>query len=330
MNSISHSLTGGSNVAFFMILSEYFMGKNISWDRCLSRFISLLVPFLFWNFIVSFEYDSVPYMHVSEYLCRLVGYQSLFVPDFNPLGVQVSIGQPFSTPTWFLRDLLLCFLATPILIKFRTFLIPFIVLAFCMNWPIVINSINATLSPFVLAEFSLGLYLSRYDIGKVKEFFERNEKSLIQIWLLLTGLFFATGLNNYFFCVQSHTDWSIFQRWSDLGVFKIDWYFIGYTPALLLAGSFFILFMGFLLNKYCNKSGFLTKLSGASFLIFILHYPIFNLTPDWIWKKSFILCIVGIIAVIGVISCFYLLISKYAPRLLPYLANVRNFPKRQS
>ena len=95
-----------------MILSEYFMGKNISWDRCLSRFISLLVPFLFWNFIVSFEYDSVPYMHVSEYLCRLVGYQSLFVPDFNPLGVQVSIGQPFSTPTWFLRDLLLCFLAT--------------------------------------------------------------------------------------------------------------------------------------------------------------------------------------------------------------------------
>lgn len=114
------------------------------------------------------------------------------------------------------------------------------------------------------------------------------------------------------------------------GRFKIDWYFVGYTPALLLAGSFFILFMGFLLNKYCNKSGFLTKLSGASFLIFILHYPIFNLTPDWIWKKSFILCIVGIMAVIGVISCFYLLISKYAPRLLPYLANVRNFPKRQS
>jgi len=118
----------------------------------------------------------------------------------------------------------------------------------------VINSINATLSPFVLAEFSLGLYLSRYDIGKVKEFFERNEKSLIQIWLLLTGLFFATGLNNYFFCVQSHTDWSIFQRWSDLGVFKIDWYFIGYTPALLLAGSFFI--HGFSIEQILQQEWF--------------------------------------------------------------------------
>lgn len=324
VKSLSASLTVYSNVAFFMILSGYFIGKNVAWNKCLSRFISLLIPFLIWNFIVSFEYAEVPYLNVSEFLCRLVGYQSLFIPGFNPLGVDVGIGQPFSTPTWFLRDLLLCFLLTPLLFKCRMFLIPLIVLAFCMEWPVTVNSINSTLSPFVVAEFSLGLLLSRFDIKKVKYFFEKNERLISGVLILLAGAFFLIGVNNYLASVQSQPDWPIFLRLSSFGLFDVKWHMVEQTYPVLLVGSFLILFAGFLLDKYCNRQAWLTNVSRASFLIFILHYPLYNLIPVQIFKASLFSCFLGIALVIGVIIGFYLLLNRYLPCLLPYLANVHS------
>lgn len=327
---LASSLTMGGNVAFFMILAGYFMGKNVKWEKCLTRFIALLIPFLIWNFVVSFEYAEVPYMRASEYFCRLVGYKSLFIPSFNPFGVETNFGQPFSSPTWFLRDLLLCTLLAPLLIRIRLVFIPFIIMAFCLQWSVMLFSIDSTLSPLVLAEFGLGLCLSRYDVNHMKSFFERNEKSMLVVWIFLMGLSLLIGFNNYFSNVQNHAEWSINQYWHAVGVFNIHWNRLDLSPASFLVGAFFILFMGFLLDKYCNKRGLLTKLSGASFLLFVLHYPLLKLIPTELWKSSLIVIVCGIAVVIGGIIAFYLFLCRYLPWTLPYLANVRSYHKTKS
>lgn len=73
-------------VAFFLILAGYFMGRNNSWGKAVKRFVTLLIPFLFWNVIISFFYpgkEEIMNMGVLEYLCNLVGFRSFFTPDLT-------------------------------------------------------------------------------------------------------------------------------------------------------------------------------------------------------------------------------------------------------
>ena len=147
------------SVAFFLILAGYFMGRNNSWNKAFKRGYTLLIPFLFWNVVISFLHPEIMNMELPEYLCNLAGFRSLFTPDFTPLSINGLQGEPFSPPTWFLRDIILCSLISPILLKLKYPVFVLILICFGTDWlQYSVSSNRITLAPSTVSLFSLGLF----------------------------------------------------------------------------------------------------------------------------------------------------------------------------
>lgn len=162
-------------VAFFLILAGYFMGRNNSWNKAFKRGYTLLIPFLFWNIVISFLHPGIMNMGLPEYLCNLAGFRSLFTPDFIPLSINGLTGEPFSPPTWFLRDIILCSLISPILLKLKYPVFVLILICFSTDWlqyPVPANKI--TLAPSTVSLFSLGLFLSSIKLAEVKHVYKNS------------------------------------------------------------------------------------------------------------------------------------------------------------
>lgn len=195
------------SVAFFLILAGYFMGRNNSWNKAFKRGYTLLIPFLFWNVVISFLHPEIMNMELPEYLCNLAGFRSLFTPDFTPLSINGLQGEPFSPPTWFLRDIILCSLISPILLKLKYPVFVLILICFGTDWlQYSVSSNRITLAPSTVSLFSLGLFLSSIKLAEVKHVYKNSFTPLV---LLAVGTGFLLCIIDYLSICQNNPEWNM-------------------------------------------------------------------------------------------------------------------------
>lgn len=308
-------------VAFFLILAGYFMGRNNSWEKAFKRSYTLLIPFLFWNVIISFLHPGVLNMGLTEYLCSLVGFRSLFTPDFTPLPINGLLGEPFSPPTWFLRDIILCSLISPLLLKFKYLVYAFILICFSTNWlqyPVPSNKI--TLAPFTISLFSLGLCLSSIKLTEVKHFYKNSFTPYV---LFTIGIGFLLSITNYLSVCQNNPEWGMHKTLASYGIWNISWPPVHLNSLCPVFGAFLLMALGIWLERKIPVSRKLSNYAPACFLIFVLHYPLIMCIPTPIWKQSFFAPFVLIPVIISAIIFFYLFLKRFFPACLPYVANDR-------
>lgn len=308
-------------VAFFLILAGFFMGRNNSWEKAFKRGYTLLIPFLFWNVVISLFHPEIINMGMREYLCNLVGFRSLFTPDFNPFPIKGLLGEPFSTPTWFLRDIILCSLISPLLLKLKYLVLVLILIYFSTDWfqyPVPANKI--TLAPFTVSLFSLGLFLSSIKLEQVKRFYKN---SFTPFLLLSISIGFLLSITNYLSVCQNNPEWNMHKILTTYGVWNIHWPAVHLNSICPIFGALLLMALGIWLEQKVPVAKKLSNYAPACFLIFVLHYPLIMCIPPRIWKQSFFAPFVLIPSIISLIIVFYLFLRKFFPTCLPYVANDR-------
>lgn len=242
-------------VAFFLILAGYFMGRNNSWNKAFKRGYTLLIPFLFWNIVISFLHPGIMNMGLPEYLCNLAGFRSLFTPDFIPLSINGLTGEPFSPPTWFLRDIILCSLISPILLKLKYPVFVLILICFSTDWlqyPVPANKV--TLAPSTVSLFSLGLFLSSIKLAEVKHVYKNSFTPLV---LLAVGTGFLLSITNYLSVCQNNPEWNMHKILASYGVWNISWPAVHLNSLCPVFGALLLMALGNLAgkeNSRCQKA----------------------------------------------------------------------------
>lgn len=110
-------------VPFFLILAGYFLGRNITWNKAFDRALWLFIPYMFWNVLYLFLLS--PHGGSSFQLADLPGIRNVFLPGMNlfSFGSEPHCVPPIG-PSWFLRDIILLTLLTPLLARIKILLLP--------------------------------------------------------------------------------------------------------------------------------------------------------------------------------------------------------------
>lgn len=114
-------------VPAFLFISGYlyFLRRSSSgftaadyWQKTRSRFLTLLVPYLFWNlFSIGFALlrGALPFDGTVACVAHFFWDFSKFGDEYvNVLGQHVPLSGPFSLVLWYLRDLMVCCLLAPL------------------------------------------------------------------------------------------------------------------------------------------------------------------------------------------------------------------------
>ena len=271
---------------FLFFYTENF-SMNIFVEKLKRRVVTLLIPYLIWNFlfVVCYNFGCVLFPKLGSFIGE--GYT---IKDWLLLFWNFSGNKPVSWQLWFIRDLIIAIIFSPIiylLIKKLNFLFP---LALLVLW---FMNFGFAISAFCF--FTLGAYFSI-----TKKNFVRSLEPYKFILGVLYFIFIVI-----IFCIK-----------------KYD--FVGYLQRLtiLLGMSFSVAFCGFYIKKgiwTVNKF-----LSNSSFFIYLYHviaiyisYPIIlyviAVKTDlgaiflyFFW--AFMIVLLGLF--------FYFFMNKISPRIL--------------
>ena len=302
---IIHSTTYWGRVPFFLILAGYFLGRNITWRKACDRALWLLIPFFIWNvlyylFILA---DQNLTFHSGD-LLKILGLGAVFSPKITICGLDPCI--PSIGVSWFLRDIIVLSLLTPILVRLRLFVVVMLIAAIAYLPFNTEPQINALLAPHTCFYYLLGTCLSNCRIDDAYRILNKGFTPIVLLGFLL-ALFF-----------------SLFQTLRDhhpMGISLLG----GVFGALMIAQC------GVLVENHLPKfSKWLAPCGPACFLVFMLHAPLFyvlpRVLPSWYTGSIFIWLIP--IPACALIIAFFLLMKKYTPWLMPYLGHMK-VPKKQ-
>lgn len=299
-----------ARVSFFFLVSGYFLSRNISWTKAVSRFIYLLAPLFLWNVIAATLSGSFEF-NFSWIITKTLGLNALFNRHIICIFGSENGFFPFIGPSWFLRDLCVLALVTPLICNFRSY-IPYIVAALCFYG--ITNhrpDSQALLSPFTIIPYALGCYLSTFTVESLSRIF--NTKMTVLLILCSIGaLAMLTADAMHLANIPGIT------RGSETA------HSITFFGALL--SVLFIAHCGVLIERHLPKlSSFLSSLAPASFLVFVLHMPLMqviqHMIPEEIWNSHWVLLVpFGLYAAI---TLLHNSLVKFVPYAAPYLCNTK-------
>lgn len=287
-------------VPLFFIFSGYFFFKSgvFNWEiyksKISRRKISLMVPYLFWNFV--------------GFLILLVQYHPRFAAYFPKLqGTRIDISSflncfcnyvddaPIDGPMWYVRDLMILCLMSPViywLIKKLKFI--FVLLVGCI-WFFSLGYEHGLPYPSHQGVFffPLGAYFSINGINFVERI---NKSTLAKYCVLISPLLIALDV---LFCTNNVTH-------------KV-WIIVGSVAILYIVSS--------LVKKNVREHKLLTDFN---FFLFSLHYLIINkfmkmlvmfLHPS---SPPAVLIIYFTVPVVVILLCLalYIIMRKYTPSFL--------------
>lgn len=137
-NFVCSSLTSGAVPAFFFISGFLFFRNGLTLEsyktKLKSRFHSLLIPYILWT-LIAFAILSIKYLPVFEHYFRnlhIIPYDiRLFLMSFvdRPLPQGVVSGHtPLLYPLWYVRDLMVLVILSPVIYSLRKYAIWFVVI----------------------------------------------------------------------------------------------------------------------------------------------------------------------------------------------------------
>jgi len=305
-------------VPTFFFISGFLFFKGLEdWDKdvwkrkMIKRIRTLLVPFILWNLIALLAFpltrfagsvikgvpmENVWYTIQNRGVLRLFWDRTLFESSF---------GQPMNTPLWFVRDLMVVVLLTPVihcLIKKTGFLSVLVIAAFYLSgiW-IPVSGFSTTAAFF----FIWGSY---YSI-KRRSFTESFHKARV----LFTILFFMGVLSVPFIWDKNPRLFSLTEK--ILIIITVVFCF-GITSNLivdkkvcvkvpLVKSSFFV---------YCSHM----VIIASSVMMLVLALP----TNSDVMRS--VLYIAGVILIYLICHIIYLIMERFCPSILRVLSGGRN------
>jgi hypothetical protein len=310
---------------YFFLISGYFYFRNmdvftkeIYITKTINRIKTVLVPYLIWN-ILAFLIPlltSIVKGDMSDYLLKfsdvnplsiLWNYKTYDLHVANLFGVHVYEEAPLNVPLWFLRDLFVMSLISPVVYFFvkKTKLYGISVLGLCFLTTTWFSVTGFRVSAVFL--FCLGAYLGIYKLNIVSIL----RKYQIPIIIICIG---SIILDTYYN--------------------GMDFQILFIRPLYRLAGLFTVIILGsYLLEssriKIKEKRGLLAK---SSFFIYVAHaVSILGVTikaytylfnPDSPFEKAILYTAVSVTTVF---ICFLMYVSlrRYFPRLLNIMTGDR-------
>ena len=267
----------------------------------MDRFFWLLVPYTLWNLIIYFAARAVG--QPAESFTDIFGLGHMFYPGGPAIDPTVTC--PYIVPSWFLRDIMLLSLVTPLLVKIKPLLI-FIIL-FCAST----SSFNLplqqalVLNPTTCLFYSLGVCLGGYRIDDIYRLLT-TKFTPICILLFVTAAAYSFYAINY----TGHEERA--------------------TLFGMLMGSLMIAYSGILIENHLPRvSKFVAPCGPACFLVFMLHHPILTAIRTYA-PASFVDSWLGLfipLPVFIIIVTAFLTMKKYTPWIMPYLGHMK-LPKK--
>ncbi len=300
------SLVSGSNfgapVPFFFIVAGYFLARNITWKKAWNRFVWLLIPFVIWNLAVYFiSAGEVS----SPSLFKILGVGSVLLESLSISDDPWQV--PVLPPTWFLRDIILLSLLTPLFDKFRACIPALLILCVSTTAWTKGFAYGVTISLTSCIYYLLGVWLSRFTPEAANRIFN-SKFTFIAVAGSVAGM--AMVFWNAYMCGEN----SMRSPWAT-------------TLAGKVFGVMIIAHVGVLIEQHLPRlSRFLARCAPACFLTFVLHYPLYTLVlapvlPEAVKGSSLSLLLP--LPVFFLIVGLYIAMERYAPFLLPYLAHVK-------
>jgi len=322
----SHVLPHIAVPTFFLISGYLFFYKLNEWNmkvyinKVKKKVHTLIIPYLIWNLISFFAIFGINFganllrgRSVSNVLLYLqekglhIFWDCNFWTDgrINWLGTQTYMSGPFNIPLWFLRDLIVVTLFTPLIywIVKRTKLFGLLLLgiayASCVwpDWP------GFGVSAFFF--FSIGAYLSVHRKNIIEEFRKVEIPSYILAFSFLVAETVFDGPNT-----------EIGYRLYPFYIIWVVFFIFNITARLLQTQKV-------KMSPTLSNSSFFIY---ASHTILILTFCSFTIGKIVIWNNPLALSIrymITPVVSIGVCLCLYLLMKKYTPKLLNLLTGNR-------
>ena len=240
---------GETGVPGFFFISGFlfFLSKKSYEQKLRSRFHTLLVPYILWNAILLVAYliafaigypQDINGKNIADY--HLIDYIRIF---WDRGSYDKGNFVPLLCPLWYIRNLLIMSILSPLLYYIIRYLRELFLLAVAIWWMMTYN--NAFI-PQTILFFSFGSYFSILQINPLEVFTKGRSVFLV--------FFFTLGLCD----IVTHTLWG---TPINLQIHRLALIFN--IPAL------------FLLADYCSRHGVSSKLlPNAAFIVFCVHYPI--------------------------------------------------------
>lgn len=291
--------------AFFFISGFLFYSSKKSYTQKIrTRFRTLLVPYILWNFIILSLY-------ITSYI---IGYPQEIngrnISNFNFIdyirlfwdrGIYDNGNfVPLLCPLWYIRNLMFMSIISPLLYYLIWYLREVFLILITIWW---LTTYHNAFIPQTFLFFSFGAYFSIFEINPLKLVYEKRA-----LFLYLFAIF---GACDIFTHITEGTPINLQIHRFSL-IFNI--------PTLILFAD------------YCTRNGYTSKLlSKASFIVFCVHYPIvviirkfcisfFNNVTDVVHILLYLIC--AIISTLFSLA-IYIMLNRYFPKINKILSGSR-------
>lgn len=300
-----------SGLLFFQGITDF--SKKVYLKKLKSRTTTLLIPYLIWNFIFFILFSAKTVFSGEATLSYLVNNLQLAfigrIPD-NPANVLEPYTLPFDFPLWFIRDLYVYVLLSPVFYylikKLGPPLLIILTVAFLTGfWPqILFFSISGVLF------FSMGAFIATrgYDIADMINKCPTLSRSICCVYPILVVL-----------------DTVAYTFWEDI---------FYYIHALQILTGFFAIFIVFC--KITSR-GLSIKVSGECvFAIYVMHAIFITYISAFVkhehWFNaenavgSLLYCLFCFVSTLVLSIVSFIVIKRMSPRLSSILFGKREIP----
>lgn len=324
LNYIIDAFLRGQSVPIYFFISGYvfFLNTNLTIEKYKmklhNRFKSLFIPFVLWNVValltkfvfIFFFPDYFPGLQKSTLNFSISAIINIFWDDTNGIIVnldtikeQIAPIYPINVPLWFVRDLMIVVLFTPIIQRYIKATRVYGITLLGITWFICsyyeLGYINQLLTAFLF--FSFGAYMSIYNIDMIMEFRKYFKASIVLYLSISIG--YVLSIYYYPTCLQTLKNINII---------------IGMIFAYNIA-SWLIQTEKIKLSRFLASSSFFIYVTHGIICGIIAKLLLIIIRPQNDFSLIITYCSSIAIVVFFLLGVFYLL-RKYTPSLLGILA----------
>ncbi len=307
-------------VPLFFVVSGYLFfhkvsvfSRHVYAEKIRSRFHSILVPYLIWNFIAFalilrksfFEGTlAVPTVLDTALECFIVGTRSHGFPE-----IMLPWSAPGNFPLWFIRDIFVFALVSPlfyiVLKRCGAFVVGFLAVCFLAGWWVSVPIFSITGVLF----FSLGAWMGikKLDPAAILASHRKMSNASIPVWVALVILSY---------------------------IFRYSSVFPQIYACQICIGVVAVFQSACLTYEYCRQPFWASMPGGAIFCIYVMHGLLWFYIPGFTtrimasgatWSSTGILALyVGFALLsIAIPLIFYAIMNRIAPGILRFMLGGR-------
>lgn len=292
--------TYGCCVPLFMLISGYFASKITTFSTAFIRAGRLFIPYFILNVIVYIAYETTNTAQPDSQ--TFIGIGSVWREQLCVSDKRFQL--PIISSAWFLRDLILLTLVTPILLRIKPLLLAWLCVMAAYQSLYLRYDPRVTCSYGTCFYYFLGLVLSCFSINKIQVFFSSGKFIVPSvIGLLVSSMVavknWALGGESFLRSVWNHS-------------------FFGH-----LFASLAIMQIAYLISQRCPRlAAVIVPIAPATFLLYMLHLPIFRILAPHLpplLRETYWGCLLPLFVAAAILALFFFM-CRWTPAILPYVA----------